>query len=364
MTFPTPPAPRIAYDESGAIGFFSNHNDGSGMREVSQDFLRMLNSDGPNLAVIENINWSAWPNPANATEIVSDGILAVRLPVAHQIKGIASAMAVASISGEYGIRRLISYFIEASIDSTNGVDGTWVQLYNQNGSEDFSWGSNYLLSNLLPNELGPFVASTMEPGSVTSPMNFWSWNVWPERRKSQFSDGLGWHEISAGAGQSFQWVRFRTYGYGPVIGTTSWATWARARIISKLHLYGIRDTPVGVNLLDFVDTSGAKKDFFDFGDIHENQTLTQNFKIKNPSAEAANGIQVSILPENPSTTTPAPDSWCQLSIDGGATWDSAVSIASLAPGASSATITLRVITQAGIYGPWSPRLKATVGSWS
>lgn len=368
MTYPTPPAPRIMYDALGAVAFYSNNVDGSGVRQVSPEWVRALNSDGPNLAVIDQNNWWGWDLGRTNGFVAPDEIIAVRFPYPMSIKAISAAFSVARDSWVDGssFHKRVNFFVEGSTNSTNGVDGSWTLLQNYLDVNDFTYNWTGFPNNedvKLPSELIPMETSVIEPGGSLVYRGYMTWDVFGDRRRDNDADGVGWREISVGAGQFFQWVRIRSYGEGSIV---SGSTFGQTPFvyIAKLHLYGDRDYSAPGDELRFVGADGSPKPFFDFGDIHAGQVLTQQFRVKNISALIAEDVRVNALASNPTRSIPSPDSWCQLSADGGMTWHDEIVVSSLVSGASSDILTLRVTPLVGTYGPWSPRLRATVGSWS
>lgn len=352
MTYPTPPGPRIMYDEDGSIGFYSS--DG-GVRQAAPQWLTAMNSDGPNEAGVATGRWLTWPT-LSIQNVPLNAWFGIRFPVATRIRAVAASL----FWGETGGYAL-NYVVEASADSTNGEDGTWGIIHSSVDQMDFPVGNDAVVEP----ELANFV-TRYHDGDGASSLPLQSPRLIFGNRRNEFSElGVGWHPTFGAATRQVFWVRVRVTGrHANMLRSDADANPPTARPTMKLHLYGEPDTTADTDRrLEFVTTGGSTKLFFDFGDVTAGETLIQQFRIKNlSSSETADEVYLQIHPANPSLTTSAPDDWCRLSLDG-VIWGDVIGPLTIDPGDVSDIITLRVISLPNIYGPWSPRLQAYVEEW-
>jgi hypothetical protein len=389
MPYPTPPAPRIAYDKDGTLAFFKTNVDEGGVFQFPQSFLRFMNTDGAAIAGIRDRLWHGWQNDATLIDTNAAPFncwVALRFPVAMRIEAVASSMLW--VSSNARVNRL-NYTIETSSDSSNGQDGTWQPLLYRAAEDDFGgFGTPWLVSNAvdtvgtisgIPVGHEPqYISQAAYPLPETSrprvnlPGNSDSvyWDIWPTigeavppHRRQRFVDtGRGWHDVSGGASRQVKWLRMRVTAMGANVYSAS--NYSGSQPQFRLHVYGAPDTSADTQRVSFVTTAGAANPSLDFGDLDPTELPTKQFRIKNNHGSlTAEDVKVSILAANPTLSIPAPDSWCKLSLDG-VSWASDVDIASIAPGGTSDIITLRVIPQPGVMGPWSPRMQATVEEWT
>ena len=127
----------------------------------------------------------------------------------------------------------------------------------------------------------------------------------------------------------------------------------------RLHLYGEKvagQTPDDVIYIDHDTTPGVEYAApEDFGDQPLGTTVVRQFRLKNTSAtKTANSINVQCN-----------DSDFAISTDG-TTWVVTINIASLGPGAQSATMYVRCTTPApgNLLGPRFARIVTTVASYT
>lgn len=106
--------------------------------------------------------------------------------------------------------------------------------------------------------------------------------------------------------------------------------------------------------------SGA---YFDWGDVSQNTSGTRTFRVKNLSATlTASTITLSTSTLTDSTPSILPQH--TLATDG-VTFGATATIASLAPGAISAPVTLQRLSPANAQlGLWALRMQATAASWA
>ena len=129
--------------------------------------------------------------------------------------------------------------------------------------------------------------------------------------------------------------------------------------IYQVHIYGEKvagQTPDDVIYIDHDTTPGVEYTApEDFGDQPLGTTVVRQFRLKNTSAtKTANSINVQCN-----------DSDFAISTDG-TTWVVTISIASLGPGAQSATMYVRCTTPApgNLLGPRFARIVTTVASYT
>lgn len=125
------------------------------------------------------------------------------------------------------------------------------------------------------------------------------------------------------------------------------------------HLYGHKGTGQTPDDLIFLDSDDGGAEFTadeDFGDRPLGTTVTRQFQVKNASAtHTANTI--SLL---------CNDTDFAISTSSSGPWGTSISITSLAPGVSSATLYVKNTTPnpGSVLGPRFTRITATVASWS
>lgn len=127
------------------------------------------------------------------------------------------------------------------------------------------------------------------------------------------------------------------------------------KTISTLNLYGHKDTGETPDDITFTDVSGTAFTIpDDFGDRPLGTTVVHQFKVKNLSSSKT--AQTIVLTCN--------DTDWAISTDG-VTYVTSFTIASIASGASSATLYCRNTTPApgATLGPRKSRISASVGSW-
>lgn len=203
--------------------------------------------------------------------------------------------------------------VEYSANTTNGIDGTWSQLTAQ--------------GNL------PDAQNQQNPGSTT-------------RYRSAITTVTPVQAIA---------VRCRAQ---PTSGTVSFRAF---------HVYGYITNPSDrLEFWDPVLDQRIDPSTLDHGDVPRNgQPITTQFRLKNLSTtKTANTITLGVASlTDPSA--PTISSAHQFSVDGGATYAAAPTLASLAPGAISPVLYVRytpALTQN--LSLWAGRLSAVVTSWA
>lgn len=134
--------------------------------------------------------------------------------------------------------------------------------------------------------------------------------------------------------------------------------------VANLHVYGSPSTTPTNNLVLYDPTSDARVGgaYFDFGDVPQTTTADKLFRVHNNSAtQTASTITISC--ETLTDTTPSVPPQFTFSTDG-VTFASTVTLASLAPGTTSSTITVRRTTPSNaVLSLWWARIVASAASW-
>jgi len=196
-------------------------------------------------------------------------------------------------------------YLQASADTTNGVDGTWENASLAGGTPDVAYTQ--------------FDAWRM----MIRPVSF------------------------TGSKKVLRWQHYCSY-YG---GNPS--------AMHNLHVYGEKaagQTPDDLIYIDHDTTPGVEfAAAEDFGDRPLATSVIRQFRLKNVSAtKTANGINIQLN-----------DADFAISEDG-TTWVVTINISSLAAGAQSATLYMRNTTPAigSLLGPRFARIVTTVASWT
>ena len=200
--------------------------------------------------------------------------------------------------------------VQTSTDTTNGVDGTWTTL------EANFRSSNYGLT------VPPYYRSSISPAAM--------------------------YGVKA--------VRFESaqYFYGDSLN------------IAALHLFGSYtsgETPNRLELWHPTLDQRVSGGHFDFGDKLQSTTTDISFRVKNQSSgQTANTIVVSI--ETLTDLSPPSTGNYALNLNGGS-FAATQTISSIAPGAISNTLTLRLTNPYNAaLGLLASTVKAVAASWS
>lgn len=361
MTYPAPPGPRIMYDRDGSVGFYLSSQ---GVREAQPDWLTFLNSDTMAEAGIAEPLWVMDPiytgHPtAGEYSVPVDRWYAIRFPEPMRIRGVASSL----FFGDVNNYRYLSYVVESSSDSTNGQDGTWQTLISYGGAAD---DFDVVTYSSPPDDQALLVRRYHEPGATGSaPYHARAREAFTTRRRSFGLDGIGWHETAGASTRQVSWVRARVLGGGTYLASSSLNNTGGypARGTMKLHLYGEPDTNASDARLQFVSLGGAFKGAFDFGDMSEGDSSIQQFRVQNLHTLEARGVVLNVNAANPDVTDNPAFEFCRLSVNGGA-YSASVGPFDIPALSSSDIVSLRVQPGAGRFGPWSPRLTATLEEWA
>lgn len=352
MGYPAPPGERLAYDKDGTIGFLMR-NVGSDPTpfEMGPAALSGLNSD---------VSKGLWVPGSYWTYDIRPMRMVLMFPTATRLRGLYHANCMVRTGGvvTYSTSGVLRVLFETSQDTTNGVDGTWNTLlasyqgsrYDAGGSPDVGYQSAVGPTGLNDQALVRSVYYRL-------PVN-------EERRKSVAETGVGWAEVAGSAARQVKGLRISYLS----IDDNGWSNSSGQGqndqgVLNYLHLYGEPDTEAVEHRLSFVSTDGVSPIDFDWGDVYAGEVAVKQFKVKNLSGSlTATGIDVSSSPSSPSTT-PAPHLAMEYSTNG-VTFSGSLSISSIAPGATSATLYVRATIPSGLRGPWSPQMLAEVGGWS
>ena len=327
MPFPTPPGTRIAYDLDGSVVLLRNPINGQ-WRDLTPAAVQALNSE-----VDPTLSWSYSDGAGTWDPRSGDNEFAVVFPVPMRIRGVF--LAQTSYNG------VIAPAVRTSPNSTNGTDGTWTEILPTSDRGDSPLYSS--ITRVRPFDAAPAGGQslvTRDTYRVLSPAA---------------TNPRGIRVATGAATRNVRALSFSTYRSDSSI-------WVR------LHIYGEPDVDSTADRVDFWRSdmdARVTPSYLDWGDVPLSSSADKSFRIKNMSA-AKTAVSIEISARAPiSSTTPAPDQFFTFSLDGGVTWASSLTIASLSPGALSAEIRVRrtVPGTAKLY-TWSPRIAAEVRSWS
>ena len=291
MPYPTLPGRRFEYDVGGGSVYFGNDvNDIT--TPLTSEQMALLNGIGNTSAVISR--------DVTLSEVIRT--VWVFLPERYVIAGLGMIHKL-STSGDG-----CSISVAGSADSTNGLDGTWINATLPNGA---------IPANMIDDDV-------------------WRDSIQP----CTFSEAI-------------KVLRLRYYAPFDAVDDS--------RIyIYALHIYGVKaagEVPDDILFLD--DDASGDPEFIrdlDFGDRPEGTTVTHRIKLQNSSTtKIANNLTLSLI-----------DVDFTFSMDEGATWVTGATITSLAPQGTSASILIKntIPPPPQMLGPRAPRFEVTIGSWS
>ena len=291
MPYPTLPGRRFEYDVGGGSVYYGNDvNDIT--TPLTSEQMALLNGIGNTSAVISK--------DVTLSEVIRT--VWVFLPERYVIAGLGMIHKL-STSGDG-----CSISIAGSADSTNGLDGTWI---------------NATLSN----------------GAI--PVNMTDDDVWRDSiQPCTFSEAI-------------KVLRVRYFSsYGGIGGSRVF--------IYALHIYGVKAAgEVSDDILFLDDDASGDPEFIrdlDFGDRSEGTTVTHRIKLFNSSTtKIANNLTLSLI-----------DVDFTFSMDEGATWVTGATITSLAAQGVSNSILIKntIPPPTQLLGPRAPRFEVMIGSWS
>ena len=253
-----------------------------------------------NLTSTEIANVCDWST--SGVDPGSNGGIAMIFPEKRDL----SAVTVSTSQGGGALN--MAFQIETSVNTTNGIDGTWVT------------GPTVSDANARTPISGPYGRT----GLVTVSVN-----------------GIRGVRVKGYSGNS----------YGAM----------------SIHVYGVTSgSQAGVDRLAFwhptldQELTGA---YLDWGDVKRNTTETRQFRVKNLSTtKTANSPRVAM--ESLTDTTPTVVGQHQISIDN-STWVSQYTFGNLAPGAITGIVYVKRTTPlTATLSVWNMRLFAESTSWS
>ena len=292
MPYPTLPGRRFEYDVGGGSVYYGNDiNDITTALTTEQ--MAQLNGIGNTSIVISKEVYHS--------ETVRT--VWVFLPEKFIVAGLGMIHRVYTTGGVNG-----SIAVAGSADSTNGLDGTWINATLPNGA---------IPANMIDDDV-------------------WRDSIQP----CTFSEAI-------------KVLRLRYYVPFDAVDDS--------RIyIYALHIYGVKAAgEVSDDILFLDDDASGDPEFIrdlDFGDRTEGTTVTHRIKLFNSSTtKIANNLTLSLI-----------DVDFTFSMDEGATWVTGATITSLAPQGTSASILIKntIPPPPQMLGPRAPRFEVTIGSWS
>ena len=350
MPFAMPPGLRLPYDSDGSIvlvhsdpqapsGYMGN------MLEASQAALSAMNSTfGGGIYVPSPVWYPSYPGlgfwwPNSTVDINSYPYVSVLFPIPTRLRGIF--LLASSVS---------QFRIETSVNTTNGIDGTWVF------STNYTFGATPKQSTSLGTT--PAVdlvtgVSSLYPG-LRIPKDYY--------RLLANTDGFGILPLNGVETRNVKGIRVYPMPYDDNGGSTA------APTSFLMHLYGEPDSDaIGSDYLQAwrsdmdMRLGGAT---LNWEDVPLSSSSDKQFRIKNQSSShTANNVVISAS-DLMFYPTPSPAAQFTFSLDG-VTWTSSVTISAIGPGTVSSVIYIRRVTPANaVLTTWSPKLNFVVGSWT
>lgn len=292
--YPDVPGQRMAWDIDGSVGIAVKRSNGQGT-SLSQAEMTAMNEETTTSVVSGFVG-----GPGIRAELQDASYFGVVFPQARDLKGVFAR-----------VTDTMTCTLQVSTNSTNLIDGTWVNL---GSAINRQWGGS--------------------GGSVS-----------PYYRT----------QIEAAANNGIRAVR---------VALTSGSN----VFVQAFHLYGSissGETPDRLALwhptLD--QPLSASPAHLDFGDMQRGQTVTKQFRIKNLSPDlTASTVAVSLAA--PTDADPSLLSQFMLSEDG-STYSAELTLPSIGPQSISAPLWVRSAVPAdGQLGVWALRLTAAPANWS
>lgn len=287
--YPDAPGPRMAIDLDGTQVYLIDNNTGN-VTQATQAQLTALNdeTDTPNGAA-----------PTFGLGTSSNGSILVVFPEKRDVVGYFG-----SIGSHWGMSGQLNVY--TSVDTTNGIDGTWTA------------------------------------GGTT---NWQNTAIKPGYRSPQT---VTWNAIKA--------IRFGPKQQGGLDDV----------LVDAIHIYGTRTAGENPDRLVMwhptLDQRLGGADL-DWGNAPRSSSADKTFRVKNLSAtKTATTITLSV--DCLSDTTPSVAAQHLLSTNG-SSFTATASIASLAPGVISNVVTVRRNTPVdAVLSLWTARVKASATSWA
>ena len=362
--YPAPPGARISYDLDGTVGFVfqsDSRPDSStvvtrDIRELTPKGLSALNSDVSSGLMVDSNLWANINDRSNEYP----ARLALLFPTPMRLRG--------ALLGNYSIGSLGNTLyrgsnkvrLMGSTDTTNGLDGTWTAIIPDGAPNVGAFSvAGYAISDYKPKGYVRAInADTGLAQDFTYSSDPWNLTTGAQYRRSAAETGSGWVAVSGAATRQLRGVRMELMDF--------YEGYPRGATLLNLHLYGEPDTNADEDRLSFISTSGGDPDFA-YGDLYPGLVVTKPFKMRNRSTvRTASGVEIYAVESSPTAVEmnlPSLASALEFSTNG-TTWASTLTVSSLAPGADSATLYMRLTVPSGVLGPRGPRLMAEVGAWS
>ena len=290
MPYPTLPGRKFEYDVGGGSVYYGN--------DVNEITTALTTERMAELNNIDNVNIVMQKSVYSTTCVLTVWVF---LPEKYVVAGLGMLHNLGSLNGA-GVT------VAGSADSTNGLDGTWINA-------------------TLPNGAIPKIMMDTD----------------------QWRDGIQPCTFS----EAIKVLRLRYSG-----GYES-AKYSNVYIYA-LHIYGVKaEGEIPDDLLFLDDDASGDPEFIrdlDFGDRPEGTTVTHRIKLFNSSTtKIANNLTLSLI-----------DVDFTFSMDEGATWVTGATITSLAAQGTSASIIVKntIPPPTQMLGPRAPRFEVTIGSWS
>ena len=290
MPYPTLPGRKFEYDVGGGSVYYGNDTNEITTALTTERMTELNNIDNVNVVMQKSVY--------STTCVLTVWVF---LPEKYVVAGLGMLHNLGSLNGA-GVT------VAGSADSTNGLDGTWINA-------------------TLPNGAIPKIMMDTDQ---------WRDDIQP----CTFSEAI-------------KVLRLRYSGGYEYAKDTNVKIYA-------LHIYGVKaegEIPDDILFLD--DDASGDPEFIrdlDFGDRPEGTTVTHRIKLRNSSTtKIANNLTLSLI-----------DADFTFSMDEGATWVTGATITSLAAQGTSSSILIKntIPPPTQMLGPRAPRFEVTIGSWS
>lgn len=146
---------------------------------------------------------------------------------------------------------------------------------------------------------------------------------------------------------------------------TNLSTYGSRKVIRSYHIYGQPASGQAPNRLRFWEPSANAElggAAYDWGDVPRNTEVDRTMRVHNPSTTLT-ATSVSLSTEALTDATPSVPPQHLFSVGGGA-FATTLNLGDLAPGATSAVVTVRRATPSDAsLGLWTARMVASASSW-
>ena len=339
MPYPTPPGTRIPYDLDGTVAI-AQATVSRDWIEIPQTSLKYLNAERSGGAFSLYNDALQW----NGGSVVLTLVLIFPTPI--RLQGVTPIGFSSTFPAtQKNWRR---FRVETSVNSTNGVDGDWVEVLPQS-----AWSAT------IPNAEA-LTANSLLTGSPASGLTVLGPSFGDSYRYSVSDRTMGYEAVSGPATLDVAAVRVSGTSPGGFSGTL--ADYGGMYI----HLYGYPEPLSPIDHLDFWQSDldlRIAADTMDWGDVPISSTADKSFRIKNSSStKVARMITITGSPAT-SPSSPSVAGFLLFSLDG-VTWRSQITLGSIAPGSVSSEVMIRrVVPFNAMLSNWTPRVTATVERW-